>query len=233
VQGRHRGERIPAEETIERAPVGLPELLAVLVHHAPQLGGPAVVHPPARGGVPGRRGRHRPVADQAEVERRVQQRRAARELIAVAQEQERRGAVRDEEPDPVRPDQRPLDGVDPPGRPNARCSRSVGVIPPPISLSTLTGIVDPHPPLELERVVVRHLVRGDVGPHLQADHRHVAFPRAGDEDAERERRRRSRRRDDRRREPQTAPHERRRKACGERRARHQADGGRPAHSGRG
>ena len=102
---------------------------------------------PRCGGVPRRRGRDRPVADHAEVERRVDRAAAPRGNCSRWRSSTYGdGPVREREPDPVRPDQRPSpSALKRPGVPNARCSRSVGVVPPPISLSTLTGIVDPHP----------------------------------------------------------------------------------------
>ena len=93
-----------------------------------------------------------------------------------------------------------------PGRPNARCRRSVGVVPRPIAAVGAHRVVDADPPLERDRVVVGHLVGRDVGPHLQDDHADVALARARDEDAERERRGRGRGRHDGRRELQAAAH---------------------------
>ena len=54
-----------------------------------------------------------------------------------------------------------------PGVASARWSRSVGVVPEPDRLVDAHRVGDPHPPLERLRVVVGHLVGGDVGPHLQ------------------------------------------------------------------
>ena len=117
-----------------------------------------------------------------------------------------------------------------PGRPNARCSRSVGVDAAADARGRRDRVVDVDPPLELARVVVGHLVGRRCRPTSAGSTRHVALARARDEDAQRERRRRRRGGHDRRRELQTAAHERRREPSGERRARHHADGGRPAHS---
>ena len=59
--------------TVQTLPAGAPELLSVLDHHPAQLGRAAVrQHQTLARGVPGRRGRQLPVADQPEVEHRVQ-----------------------------------------------------------------------------------------------------------------------------------------------------------------
>ena len=71
--------------------------------------------------------------------------------------------------------------------PSARCSRSVGVVPPPSGRSTSHGIGDPDPPLERLGVVVGHLVRRHVGPHLQHARADVPRARAREQDAQRER----------------------------------------------
>ena len=72
----------------------------------------AVLHQATLCGVPGRRGRDGPVADQSEVERRVHPDGAEREAIRPAHEQVQDGAVRDHEPHPVAPDQHLLEGVE-------------------------------------------------------------------------------------------------------------------------
>ena len=193
---------------------------------------PSSIRPGARG-VPRRRRRDGPVADQAEVERRVDVRRRAREPVAVAIEQEEDGAVREGEPDPVRPDQQLLPAAERPGAAERALQPQRRRLAAPDELVDLDRVGDAHAALERLRVVVGHLVRRDVGPHLQHACRDVARARARDEDAERERRRRGGRRHDGRRELEAAADERRRHAGGERRDRGRADGGRGAHGGGG
>ena len=86
VQRRHGGERIASQDIVERPPGALPERLPVLDHHAPHRGLPRPERALLRR-VPRRRGRQRPVADEPEVEDRVDLRGAARELVAPAEEQ--------------------------------------------------------------------------------------------------------------------------------------------------
>ena len=82
----------------------------------------------------------------------------------------------------------------------ARCARSTD------------RIGDADAALERLGIVVGHLVRRDVGPHLQRAHRGVARARARDEHADRDRRGAAGAGHDRRREPQAAADERRRDA---------------------
>ena len=113
----------------------------------------AVVHQTLARGVPRRRGRHGPVADEPEVERRVDVRGAAREAVAVAQQQEqRRSRAGTRNHSQWRPDERLL-----PRRearrawPNARCRRSVGVVPRPERAVDAHRIGDADAPLERRR----------------------------------------------------------------------------------
>ena len=219
----------PPEKTVQCTPPGPPELLAVLDHHAAQLGCAAVVHEALRRRVPGRRGGHRPVADHADVERRVQQRGAAREALAVAHQQIGGGPVGDVEPHPVRPHEQPLETVDAPRAPERALQAQRRRVPEPEHGVRAHRVGDAHAALERRGVVVGHLVGGEVGPHLQAADEDVARARARHEHAERERRRAAVAVTAGRRQPQTTAEQGRRHAGGERRARGRADGGRRAH----
>ena len=230
VQRRHGGQWIASQHTVQRRPALLPELLAVLDHHPPQLRRAAVLHQALLGRVPRRSGRDHPVADDPDVERRVDPRRGLRELVTVLDQHVRDGPVREREPHPVRPDQELLPELElAPACSSARCSRSVGVVPKPIVLSTLTGYVDPHPALELLRVVVGHLVGGEIGVHLQRAHRRIPRPRARHQRGEGERGRCGSGNHDGRLEAQPAAEQRRREAGGEHRASGRADRGRAGH----
>ena len=140
VEGRHGSERIPAEETVQRLPVGPPELLAVLVHHPPQLRRAPVGHPAAapprttaapsgppssrsgRGRTSRRAGRRRAGTARGGAAARTAPCRAGRgtRSSATRSASARRALIR-------------------PGRPKARCRRSVGVTPRPIARSARTG----------------------------------------------------------------------------------------------
>ena len=151
----------------------------------------------ALGRVPRRRRGHDPVGDRAEVEDRVGQRRGAREALGVAQRDVGERAVGDDEPRPVRPHEHACRaraiGTVSPTRASARCRRTVGSSPSPSTRSSDDRVVDVHPLGLRLLVVVRHLVGGDVGLHLQRADGDVARARAahGRRTARAARRRRS------------------------------------------
>ena len=187
VQGRHGGERISPEDTVQRGPAGPPELLAVLDHHAPQLRRAAVLHVPLGRRVPRRRGRDRPVADQPDVERRVDPRGAAVDALGVAQDQVQHGAVREREPEPVRPDQQLLPGAERAGRAERALEpqrRRHAAADQPVDLHRIGDLDPPHQRLG---VVVGHLVRRHVGAHLQQARAEVTRARAREQHAQRDR----------------------------------------------
>ena len=232
VQGGHGGQGVPPEDTVQRGPAGPPEVLAVLDHHAPQLRRAPVVHVALGRRVPGRRGRHRPVAEQPDVERRVDAGGAALEALGVAEDQVQHGAVREREPEPVRPDQQLLPRLEaagraerplePQGRRDAAAEEAVG----------LDRVGDLDAPAERLGVVVGHLVRRHVGVHLQQARPDVTRARARDEHAQRRRGGRGGADHHRRLQAQAAADERSRHSGGQHRQGGRADGGRAAHGGR-
>ncbi len=193
MQRGHGGERVACKRIVEARPAVLPELLAVVEHHPAQArlrAARLVAETAVLGRVPRGRRRHEPVAEHADIERRVDERRRARELLVVAGEDVRDGPVRHREPDPVRPDEQLL------GRAQVRRVRKA----PLQALARQLAEADrpgPRPPgsgcctraSSASRIVVGHLVHRDVRPHLQ--HAHGEVPRLGPRngDAERDRRR--------------------------------------------
>ena len=169
MQRRHGSERIASQETVQRRPAGLPELLAVLDHHPAQLGRPAVLHQAlrrrrtraARSGSPSSR------SVRCRTSRRSARRRAgsAPGGAGAGKRRSRAGTGTTASATTRAPSPRRGSG---PGWPSARCSRSVGVVPSADRLvDAAPGSATLHPPLERLRIVVGHLVGGDVGPHLQ------------------------------------------------------------------
>ena len=146
---------------------------------------PSSIRPCARG-VPGRGGRDRPVAEQPEVERRVDVRgaragscsgwRRSRYGDRAVREQRTRPSATTRAPSPRR--------WKLPGVPSARCSRSVGVVP---------TADDAGRPAPGRRPCTRRSSAsgsslgisyvGQVGPHLQHARADVARARARDQDA--------------------------------------------------
>ena len=233
MQRRHGSEGIAAEETVQRRPVGLPELLAVLDHHAAQLRRPPVLHQAllrprtraARSGPPSSRSGRGRTSRRAGAAPRGNRSRWRDSTYA-------HGAVRERgtRSSATRSASSPTRGSAP-GVPNARCSRSVGVVPPPMQLVDADRDSRPGPaaraprdrrwasgtwrrrPTSAARTSPTSRFR-ERGTSTQSANGAVAA--VGD--------------DHRRLEPQPAADERRREAGGEHRARRRADGGRPAHS---
>ena len=139
VQGGHGCERVSPENTVQRGPAGPPEVLAVLDHHPSQLGRPPVLHQALGRRVPGWRGRDRPVADESDVERRVDPRRTAREPLGAAEQQVQHRAVGNANQNQCDQTSSFSHALKLPGVPSARCRRRVGVTPPPSSRSAFTG----------------------------------------------------------------------------------------------
>jgi hypothetical protein len=92
-------------------------------------------------------------------------------------------------------------------------------------------VADLEPPSQPLRVVGRHLIVGDVGPHLEQVDARVARARAGSGDHERRWRLPGEQRHGERREPQAAAHHGRRDAAGDRDYGAGAEDGRPAQAG--
>ncbi len=228
VEGRHGGEGIASQNIVERAPGGLPEGLAVLDHHAPQRG-VVVAQDPGLRGEPRRRGRDHPVADDPEVEDGVHPRGPGREEVRPAQQEERDRRVRHEEPDPVRPDEHLVGAPDRP-RPGERALQpQAGQLAEPDRAVDPDRIGHAHPRAQALGIVVGHLVRRDVGPHLQRAHRDVPRARARHGDAQRQRRGGRRRGHQRGRDAGPAAGERNGRADGHHPPRGHADRGRYTH----
>ncbi len=104
------------------------------------------------GRVPRRRRRDQPVTDDPEVEGGVDQRRRAREAVAVSHEHVDRGAVRNHEPDPVRPGEQLLgDGGRSGRRQTGAGAGRPGSSPKPRMRSTDDRVVDLHARLRAAR----------------------------------------------------------------------------------
>ena len=145
VQGGHGGQRVASEETVERLPALLPELLAVLDHHAAQREPPPSPSAAVLRRVPRRRGRERPVDDDAEVEHRVDQRApragSARGGAAACRRPSRAGRGTT----PSAPTRAPCRrGAIAPGLASARCRRSVGQLAEPERAVDAHRVVDAH-----------------------------------------------------------------------------------------
>ncbi len=229
VQRRHGSKRISSQDTVQRGPAGPPELLAVLDHHAPQLGRAAVLHVALGGGVPGRSGRDRPVADQPDVERRVDPRGAAVHPLGVAQDQVQDGPVREREPDPVRPHEQLLPGAEAAGGAERALQAQRRRHAAADQLVDLHRVGDLHPPHEPLGIVVGHLVGRDVGEHLQQAGEEVTRARARHEHAQRHRSGSGRGHHDSGPQLQAAANEWGRHAGGKRGEGGRTDGGRAAH----
>ena len=211
VQGGHGGEGIASQDIVERAPGALPDGLSVFAHQAAHARAGAARSDALLGRVPRRRGGERPVADEPEVEDRVDLRGAAGQLVAAAGEQVGDGPVRDEEPQPVAPHERLLGGA----QRLALAAREGALQPQAGQLAEADGAVGDHgvahahPRAQALGIVVGHLVGRDVGVHLQAHDRDVTQLRAAHGHGQRERRRASGGDDHGRREAKATADERR------------------------
>ena len=231
VQGGHGCQRVSPEDTVQRGPAGPPEVLAVLDHHPSQLRRPPVLHQALGRRVPGWRGRDRPVADESEVERRVDPRRPSGEPLGAAEQQVQHRAVGEREPEPVRPDEQLLPRLEA-ARGAERALQAQGRRHPAAEQPVgLHGVGDLHAPAERLGVVEGHLVPGHIGPHLEQARPRVTRARAGHEHAEGERGGRGGGEHDRRPQAEPAADERSRHTGCQHRHGGRADGGRAAHAG--
>ena len=110
-----------------------------------------VVHQPLGRRVPGRRGRDRPVADQPEVERRVDPRGARREALGVAEQQVRTVPCGNRNQTQCDHTSSFSHGVKRPACRARAAAAASACTPPPISAIGLHGIGDPHAPRRAPR----------------------------------------------------------------------------------
>ena len=158
-------------------------------------------------GVPRRcRGQH-PVDDAAGVEARGHQDRRALEVAAVAEQDVRAGAVRDQEPAPVDSREPVLERPHAPLPGEGSLQPDRGWRAEPEHAVDGDRIAHLHARQEGLGVVVGHVEVGEVGPHLQRVDPRVAHGGTGGRQRERDGRRPRERRHHRRAQPQAAPHQ--------------------------
>ena len=188
VKRRHGSKRISSEDIVEGRPAVSPELLPVFDHHSPHRDGLAdALQAPVPHRIPRRRGRNHPVEHGAQVEHRVHPRGRGGEPLRPARQHIQDRAVGNHEPHPVAPDQHALERAEAPGgreRPLEAHGRRHAE---PDHRVDVDRIVDPDPLGQAVRVVVRHLVRRQVRPHVQRADACLAQPPARHRDAQRDR----------------------------------------------